>query len=104
MNIKTIKTLSLGLFAHLLAISVVLAHAHAGDIAKHSGPDASMTIVKTSGDLNAKVVNDLHTHIDKTSLKNVMKSAGDTATVGRRRDVRPSLFEEQLSLFDRWIA
>ena len=100
MKTKTLslKTALIACFAHMIAGMVILSHMHAGDVVSHSsGKEGMAQVTKTSPDLNAKAMGDLHNHIDKTTLKNVMKSAADSTAVSRRDlQAQEVQFEETL--------
>ena len=99
-NITKLATL---LFAHIMAVAVVLAHTHVGDVVKHSSTDLGSYTVRSSVDVNAKALGDLHNHIDKTMLKNVLKSAGDS-TAATRRDLKQSVLVSEESLLERFTS
>jgi hypothetical protein len=107
MKTKTtlLKTAFIACLAHLMAGTVVLSHMHAGDVVSHSVSKDSLTqVTKSSPDLNAKAVGDLHNHIDKTMLKNIMKSAADSSTAASRRDLKPQQLEYEESILERLAA
>lgn len=81
MKTKTTIHYIAAFFAYLMASSVLLAHAHAGDVVRHSSTKFKLQAVTTArvDDMHAKVMGDMHTHVDKAALKNV------AATVAARR-------------------
>jgi hypothetical protein len=95
MKTKNLTYIITTLFAYLIACSVLLAHTHAADLVKHSLSRLSAPVARID-DMHAKVMGDMHTHIDKTTLKNIADS-----TPARRRDLdkddqlqEPSLLEQ----------
>lgn len=104
MNIA--KTFIISTFSSLIAMAVVLSGAHAKDVVGGrilSKDDGSIvkTTVKTSNDVAAKAISDLHNHVDKTALKTFAKSTVDGSSVlAREREVKAGLvqFERTTSI------
>lgn len=88
-----LKTTLTTIFSCLIACAVILSGAHAKEVvggrlaAKDDGALAKST-VKSSGDAAAKAVGELHTHVDKTSLKVMAKSAVDSSILARERETK----------------
>lgn len=115
MNTKSIKYFTATLFAYMIACAVILSHTHAADLLKQARAAAPANVVKATdaasklpdspdrtNDVGAKAMGDLHTHIDKTMLKNVMKTATDT-TAARRSELERSEISDDESLMDRFL-
>lgn len=102
MKTNNITYLLVSLFAYLMAGSVILAHTHATDVVKGASHDAPNAVAKT--DVSAKAIADLHNHIDKTSLKNVMKTSADTTAAARRRELSDTIVQTDDGLLDRMLA
>ena len=85
MKTNTLKLSFITVLAHILCMTVVLSHIHAKDaVSMISNPHAANKIM--TKDITAKALNDLHQHIDKTSLKNVHADASTTAARVRELD------------------
>lgn len=90
MNTNTTKLFTAALLAHLMCGTVILSHLHAKDAVSLLNQPGSTRLVST--DITAKVVGDLHQHIDKASLKNV--TANTATTAARQRELSPLSAEE----------
>ena len=103
MKTKTILHFTASLFAYLIACAVILSHTHATDVIRHGISALPTATAKTNtSDTQAKVGGELHTHIDKTMIKNIMKSAADT-TAARRNELEKSEIENEESLLDKFL-
>jgi hypothetical protein len=98
MKTKTVTYIITTLFAYVIACSVLLAHTHAADLIKHSFSKLSAPVARVD-DIHAKVVGELHTHIDKTTLKNI----ADSIPV-RRGDSDQEKEIQEDSLLERFTA
>lgn len=86
---KTTKNTFQKILSALLASLVVLSCLHAKDIAGYQVTIAHVQASESrAGDIVAKVISDLHTHVDKASLKNIAKSVGDQAALAYDRHIR----------------
>lgn len=101
-KIKKLTTITLSLF---MVLAVFLTSTHAKDIvsaqpvkAKARAVDTQAT--RTIDDPVQKSMSDLHSHSDKTMLKNFAKSMGDTPSLASKRNEKdePSVNEQPLSL------
>lgn len=92
------NTLKIGLatfLAHLMCLTVVLAHVHAKDAVSVA---SQQSVAKLTGsDITTKALSDLHHHIDKTSLK---MHTGDVTTQARVRELEPLNAEFEPTLRD----
>lgn len=87
---QIIKITLATLLAYLLAFAVVLSCLHAKDLAAYRAATAHVPIVGDSHatDLVAKAIGELHTHVDKTALKNIAKSFGDQTVLAYDRQLQ----------------
>lgn len=92
MNTNTIKIATVTILAHLICLTVVLSHVHAKDAISLLKQPAGTTKLG-SRDITAKALGDLHHHIDKAGLKNVIGDSG-TTTAARTRSLNPLEVEE----------
>jgi len=99
-TLDSIKSALVATLTHTMAMSVILAHAHAGDVVRQSSPDFYQPS-KISSDVSAKVIGDLHNHIDKTMLKNAVKSPSDTTSAVSRRELRNAVVQIEESVLER---
>lgn len=99
MNIalKAILTTTL---AYLLGTSVVLSSVHAKDLASHQtdlGKVPAGAVKIHTDDVSAKVVSELHNHVDKTVFKAFTKSTADQVTLATGREQRDARSRYQRS-------
>ncbi len=96
-----IKKITTTLFASLLVVSVFLTATHAKDIVntqplKTKARAIDTQAARTTDDPVQKSMGDLHSHSDKTMLKNFAKSMGDTPTLAAKRSEKDEqLVDEQ---------
>ncbi len=96
-----IKKITTTLFASLLVLSVFLTATHAKDIVntqplKTKARAIDTQAARTTDDPVQKSMGDLHSHSDKTMLKNFAKSMGDTPTLAAKRSEKDEqLVDEQ---------
>ncbi len=111
MNTKTIKYFTATLFAYLIACAVILSHTHAADVLRHSVSSLPSATTKAGTDTPAKtgttdtptkIGGELHTHVDKTMVKNIMKSVTDTVAA-RRHELEKSEISDEESLLDKLL-
>lgn len=85
MNINTVKLTVTTLLVHLMCFTVVLSHLHAKDAVSAL---SQQSVSKTSTtDITAKVIGDLHHHIDKAGLKNI--HIDNSTVAARSRELNP---------------
>lgn len=94
-----IITLSTIILAYVLCASVVLASAHAKDLAKHGSGDYIASTGKPT-DINAKALSDLHNHTDKTMLKSFAKAVSDTGMRARERELKADVSRIEKTLLN----
>lgn len=89
---KTAKTIFLTTLTYLLATAVVLSCLHAKDLVGYRVTLTKMNATTETrvGEIVAKAMSDLHTHVDKASmsLKNIVKSIGDQTTLAYDRHLQ----------------
>jgi hypothetical protein len=96
---NTAKTFIITALSSLITVAVVLSGAHAKDvvggriISKDDGGGIVKTTVKSSSDVTAKAMSDLHNHVDKTALKTFAKSAVDNSVLAREREVKAGMVQ-----------
>ncbi len=96
-----IKKLITTFFASLLVVSVFLTATHAKDIVntqplKTKARAIDTQAARTVDDPVQKSMGDLHSHSDKTMLKNFAKSMGDTPSLATKRSEKDEqLVDEQ---------
>lgn len=84
MKTNIFKIVFTALLAHVMCITVVLAHVHAKDAVSLDNQQSAAKL--SGGDITAKALSDLHHHIDKTSLK---MHTGEVSTQARIRELEP---------------
>lgn len=87
---QIIKITLATLLAYLLAFAVVLSCLHAKDLVAYraNALQFAATAETRAGDVIAKVLSELHTHVDKTMLKNIAKSVGDQTVLAYDRQLQ----------------
>lgn len=86
MKTNIFKIVFTALFAHVMCVTVILAHVHAKDAVSLSNQQNAANAKISGGDITAKALGDLHHHIDKMSLK---MHTSDTSTQARVRELEP---------------
>lgn len=110
---ETIKNIILTTLTYLLAVAVVLSCLHVKDLAAYKVSAAQLGTASVT-DVVAKALSDLHTHVDKTALKNIVKSIGDQTAMAYDRQLQilrdrngrsvATVFMEALLLFRIAVA
>ncbi len=102
-NIITLARRLTATLSSLLVVAVFLTATHAKDVLMSSALgilSSDTPAVRTHDDISAKALSDLHSHVDKTMVKDpgMNKSFGDNAALAARRERDETEEEQPLSL------
>lgn len=108
MKTHTIKAVLIQLFAPVICVAVILAHAHIKDTVGYFHADSvKAPTSQQNTDMVAKTLSDLHIHVDKSVLKSLQQT-DMTSPAARQRHAlvvavrRPGVFASVLDYL-RWL-
>ncbi len=99
---KIIKTSLITLVASFISLAVILSAVHAKDLAGPSKERNSANVVRSApgNEVVAKALGDLHSHVDKQTLKVMTSTVSDQPILATHRDIKTLVSKEDRTLSD----